>query len=83
LVTGLIASASLSGTLFAVGRSYFVNLWDRVFHAVVILDILLEGFFENHFGFYWCAFGFVVLIVGYRFVIQCSRSASTAGKSFD
>lgn len=66
LVTGLVSSAVLGGTLLAVGRDSFVNRWDRVFHAVVILDILLEGFFENHVGFYWCAFGFAVLIVGYR-----------------
>lgn len=66
LVTGLVASAILSGSLWAAGRDYFINLWDRGFHAVVILDILLEGFFKDHFGFYWCAFGFAVLIVGYR-----------------
>ena len=66
LVTGLVASTILGGMLFAAGRDYFINLWDRVFHAVVVLDILLEGFFENHFGFYWCAFGFAVLVVGYR-----------------
>jgi hypothetical protein len=78
LVTGLVASAILSGTLFAVGRGYFVNLWDRVFHAVVILDILLEGFFEDHFGFYWCAFGFAVLIVGYRLLRRNGAKAVRA-----
>jgi len=83
LVTGLVASAILSGTLFAVGRTYFVNLWDRIFHAVVILDILIEGFFENHFGFYWCAFGFAVVIVGYRLLIHCLRCASADGKDLD
>ena len=66
LVTGLFAAAVLGGILVALGRDYFVNLWDRLLHAVVILDILLESFFEDHFGFYWCAVGFAVLIVGYR-----------------
>src|SRR5258708_1427865 len=66
LVTGLVAAAILGGMLSALGRDYFVNVWDRAFHAVVILDILLESFFEDHFGFYWCAFGFALLIVAYR-----------------
>jgi hypothetical protein len=76
LVTGLVASAILSGTLLSIGGDYFINLWDRVFHAMVILDILLEGFFENHFGFYRCAFGFAVLIVGYRLLRRDRATAA-------
>lgn len=47
---------------------YFVNQWDRIFHAVVTLDLLLESFIPLHegLGFYGCAAGFMLTVGGYR-----------------
>lgn len=76
LLTGFAACAILTALLLAASRrGYFVNHWDRVFHAAVIVDILLEGFFQEHFGFYWCALGFGLLITGYRVLIRHRSNA--------
>lgn len=47
---------------------YFANLWDRLFHGFVILDVLLEAYVPLHegFGFYACAAGFALTVGGYR-----------------
>ena len=53
----------------AAQQSYFLNLWDRLFHASVLADLLIEGVtiprHENR-GFYFCALGFAAVIAGYR-----------------
>lgn len=47
---------------------YFVNLWDRLFHGLVILDVLLEAYIPLHedYGFYACAAGFAATVGSYR-----------------
>ncbi|MGB0580666.1 MAG: hypothetical protein ACPGVU_13255 [Limisphaerales bacterium] len=50
-------------------RGYFRDGWDQFAHGAVILDILLEAIFipyHDDLGFYWCASGFAIVIVGYR-----------------
>ncbi|MEW6304132.1 MAG: hypothetical protein AB1705_11710 [Verrucomicrobiota bacterium] len=59
------------GWLFAVAwkQRYFLNRWDAVIHASVLLDILLEGALiptHDNYGFYWCALGFAAVLVAYR-----------------
>jgi hypothetical protein len=66
-----IAATLLSVTLFIVAerQKYFLNTWDRLFHAAVILDIFLEALLiavHDNYGFYWCALGFAVVLGGYR-----------------
>ena len=50
-------------------QGWFANSWDALFHAVVVLDILLEGWLiKTHegFGFYWCAGAFGAVLAAYR-----------------
>ncbi len=59
----------------AARRQYFLNTWDTLFHAAVILDILLEGtLIREHQsrGFYLCALGFAIVIGCYRFYLRRS-----------
>jgi hypothetical protein len=70
VVTGLTVSGVL-GTLLIIAarRRYFVNLWDGLLHASVILDIVLEATWierHEHVGFYLCAAAFAVVLIGYR-----------------
>jgi len=60
----------------AARRQYFLNLWDALLHLSVILDILLEGTLIHEHqrrGFYLCALGFAVVIVGYRVWLRTRR----------
>jgi hypothetical protein len=70
ILSSVAVSALASGLfLWAERRKYFLNNWDRLFHAAVILDILLEGFFipvHDNYNFYLCALGFAVVLGGYR-----------------
>jgi hypothetical protein len=70
VVTGLVVSALLGALLvIAARRRYFVNLWDPLFHASVIVDIVLEATCierHEHVGFYLCAVAFAVVLAGYR-----------------
>ncbi len=70
LSSGIFATLLLSGAFaLAKTRQYFFNRWDQVFHATVILDILLESILvrnHDHFGFYLCALGFAGVVGGYR-----------------
>ena len=82
VASGLIATFLLS-VLYAraTKRNYFLNRWDQVFHAFVILDIFLEAVFipvHDHFGFYLCALGFAVVLGGYRCRISKTNSVETA-----
>ena len=55
--------------MLAVRQRYFVNFWDALFHASVILDIVLEATWierHEHVGFYLCAAAFAVVLIGYR-----------------
>jgi hypothetical protein len=70
VISGLGVSACL-GVLLVVGatQGYFVNFWDALFHASVILDIVLEATWiarHEDVGFYLCAAAFAVLLIGYR-----------------
>src|SRR6266705_5818314 len=59
----------------AASHQYFLNRWDTLLHAVVILDILLEGtLIREHQsrGFYLCALGFAIVIGCYRFYVRRS-----------
>ena len=69
-ISGLLATLLL-GIAFALAlkRHYFLNRWDALLHATVILDIFLEAIFikvHDHVGFYLCAAAFAIVVVGYR-----------------
>ena len=67
--TGLGANCVLTFLLWrAWTGGYFLNAWDRIFHGLVILDVLLEAYLPLHEGysFYACAAGFALTVGGYR-----------------
>jgi hypothetical protein len=70
VISGLGVSACLGLLLIVAARQgYFLNLWDGLFHASVILDIVLEATLierHQHVSFYLCAAAFAVVLVGYR-----------------
>ena len=70
---GIVFSGVLAALLLAAGlvakRKNFLNRWDVFFHTVVIADIFLEAILipvHDHFGFYFCAAGFALVVGGYR-----------------
>jgi hypothetical protein len=77
VVTGLAATLLCVGLfIWADRRKYFLNHWDRLFHAAVVLDILLEGVLlpvHDQYGFYLCALAFAVVLGGYRAWRLCRR----------
>ncbi|MEO8427552.1 MAG: hypothetical protein ABI651_10625 [Verrucomicrobiota bacterium] len=70
ILSGLLATLVLGiAFAFALKRRYFLNRWDALLHAAVILDIFLEAIFikiHDHFGFYLCAVAFAIVGGGYR-----------------
>jgi hypothetical protein len=78
VVSGVGVSACLGALLMVAAKQrYFFNLWDGIFHASVILDIVLEATLikgHEHVGFYLCAAAFAVVLVGYRLWWLRSRS---------
>jgi len=85
----VLSSVVVSVGLFAVftaatRQKYFLNRWDALLHAAVILDILLEGTLipeHQSRGFYLCAVGFAVVIGGYRLYLQRRRAAQNEGST--
>ncbi len=72
-----VLGCAVAATLWMVLRrsqraGYFFNVWDKRFHEVVIVDLLLESFIPLHegYGFYWCAASFAAVVGGYRFWAQ-------------
>ena len=68
VLSGVVAALLLAGGL-VVKQKYFLNRWDLLFHALVIADIFLEAILvpvHDHFGFYFCAAGFALVVGGYR-----------------
>ena len=66
--SGMAAALLLTAGL-AVKRKYFLNRWDLFFHALVVTDIFLEAILipiHDHYGFYYCAIGFALVVGGYR-----------------
>lgn len=82
VISGLGVSACLGVLLMlAAKQRYFLNLWDGLFHASVILDIMLEATLikgHEHVGFYLCAIAFALVLVGYRLWWLRSRSRAHA-----
>ncbi|MCJ8330243.1 MAG: hypothetical protein HRT89_11435 [Lentisphaeria bacterium] len=72
VASGIVISLLLARNLkVAWEAKYFTNIWDAGFHAVVILDIILEATiidapYHDNYGFYMCALGFTIFIGGYR-----------------
>ena len=70
ILSGLLATLLLGiAFAFALKRHYFLNRWDALLHGAVILDIFLEAIFikvHEHFGFYFCAAAFAIVVGGYR-----------------
>ncbi len=69
IVLSGVAVALLLAAGLVVKRKYFLNRWDVFFHALVIADIFLEAMLipvHDHYGFYFCAAGFALLVGGYR-----------------
>jgi hypothetical protein len=81
VLSGLVTSTCLGGLLvLAAKQRYFVNAWDGVIHASVIIDIVLEATWierHEHVGFYLCAAAFAVVLVGYRLWWIRSRSRAS------
>ena len=80
----IMSTTAVGGALVAIlvraaRQKYFVNRWDLAFHASVVLDIGLEGFFlsvHEDFGFYFCALGFTAGIAGYRATMMRKQIAT-------
>lgn len=88
VISGLGVSACLGVLLVVAAKQrYFLNFWDTLFHASVILDIVMEATLikgHEHVGFYLCAAAFGVVLVGYRLWWLRGRSrAQVASQSFD
>lgn len=68
--TGCVSTLLLTAAFVRSARSgYFLNAWDALGHASVILDVLLEGSWiahHDHLGFYLCAAAFALVLGGYR-----------------
>jgi len=67
------------GLAIAWTKKYFRTSWEALLHFLVVLDIFLEGALipvHDSRSFYWCAFAFAVLIVGYRLHLR-GRSRAT------
>ena len=82
VISGLVATLWLS-VLFARAAkgNYFLNRWDQVFHALVILDIFLEAVLipaHIHVGFYLCAAGFAVVLGGYRSYLSKTKTTESS-----
>jgi len=70
IASGLAVSAVLALLMARAGRRrYFLNPWDLLWHATVILDIAAEAIViprhDGH-GFYLCALAFVLVVGGYH-----------------
>ena len=78
-ISGLLATLLLGiGFAFALKQHYFLNRWDALLHAVVILDIFLEAIFikvHDQFGFYLCAAAFAIVVGGYRAYLNRVKTA--------
>jgi hypothetical protein len=65
-----VSTLLLTAAFVRSARSgYFLNAWDALGHASVILDVLLEGSWiahHDHLGFYLCAAAFALVLGGYR-----------------
>jgi hypothetical protein len=70
IASGLAVSAVLALLMArAWRRRYFLNPWDLLWHATVILDIAAEAIvipLHDGRGFYLCALAFVLVVGGYH-----------------
>ncbi len=77
VTTGIGGALLFSGGEVAAARAaYFANSWDMLFHAAMILDLLLEAVWVNYhagYGFYGCAAGFALVVGGYHAGAQRRR----------
>ena len=82
IASTVLAAIALTTILIRGARQgHFLNRWDLVFHAAVVLDIFVEGLFisaHEDFGFYFCALGFATVIIGYRAVLLRKQGASAS-----
>jgi type IV secretory pathway TrbD component len=80
LRSGLAASAVLTALLlWAAGNGYFANLWDMLWHAVVIADLAAEAVLVRHHsgqGHLLCAAAFALVAGGYHAL----RTRAVAGR---
>ena len=78
-ISGLVATLLLGMVFaFALKRHYFLNRWDALLHATVILDIFLEAILikvHDHLGFYLCAAAFAIVVGGYRAYLNRVKTA--------
>ena len=82
VVSGVFITLLLSTALVIFNkRNYFLNHFDLLWHAVVVLDIFLEAILivdHNHYGFYLCAFSFAIVVGGYRLYLMRHRQRINA-----
>jgi hypothetical protein len=84
MASGVAVAGGMALALaLAARRKYFCNDWDKLFHAAVAADILIEALLierHTHYGFYLCAAAFIVVIGGYRWrELRRARRAAPAG----
>ena len=81
VITGITITLILSIAIaVAKKQDYFVNNFDLFGHATLPLDITLEAILipdHNHYGFYFCALGFTIVIGGYRAYSLKSKLSSS------
>lgn len=81
IVLSALVAVGILGALFAraARRGYFVNRWDALGHASVLLDIAAEGWavsWHSGYSFYLCALAFVGVVGGYRAAQLAARSSA-------
>jgi hypothetical protein len=78
VVSGLLGTTvMLGGWLYASSQGYFRNRVDALLHALIVVDVLLEGLLvtshDSH-GFYLCALAFAIVVAGYRHYSEIKRA---------
>lgn len=84
LASGAVVTVGLAALFWrALLSGYFVNRWDALGHAAVIVDLALEAGvvrWHDHVGFYLCALAFAAVVGGYRAAAaQGAGAGSVAG----
>lgn len=80
LVGSIGLLALVAGFILAARLGYFLNAWDVVGHASVMLDVLLEAFWVRWHpdaSYLACALAFALVVGGYRWFLLRRNLALT------